>query len=169
MFQVGDAVVHAARGAGVVEDIVEREWHGGSKRYYIISLLSDPGTRLMIPAVVAEEIGLRHAVSKTRLVSVWRVFEEVPEELPVDHKKRYKVIEDRISSGEIVDVAGIVRDLAWRKQVKGNLTITGSRIFEHVIVMLASEVAAVKGISFDEAESAVRGRLSRIPEPQAAG
>ena len=168
MFQIGDAVVHTARGAGVVESIVEHEWHGSSERYYAISLLSDPGTCVMIPAVAADEIGLRHAVSETKLVSVWRVFEEVPEELPVDHKKRYKAIEDRMSSGETMDVAGIVRDLAWRRRVKGKLTITGSRIFEHVMGVLAGEIAAVKGISFDEAESAVRGRLDRLPEPPAA-
>ena len=168
MFQPGDAVVHPVRGAGVIERIVEREWHGGTRRYYTISLVGQPGTRLMIPAVLADEMGVRHVVSEAKLACVWRVFEKPPEELPEDHKERYKVIEDRLGSSEILDVAGIVRDLAWRQRVKGRLTIKCTRVYEQALGMLAGEVAAAQGISFDEAERAVRGRLSRLPEPPAA-
>jgi len=168
MFQAGDAVVHPVRGAGVIERIVERQWRGGTRRYYTISLLGQPATSLMIPAVLADEMGLRHVVSEAKLARVWRVFEKPPEELPVDHKERYKVIEDRLSSNEILDLAGIVRDLAWRQRVQGRLTIKGTRIYEQALGMLAGEVAAARGISFDEAERALRGRLSRLPEPPAA-
>ena len=168
MFKSGDAVVHPVRGAGVVERIVEREWRGSSRRYYAISLLNHPGTRVMIPASAADDVGLRPAVSEANLAGVWRVFEESPVELPIDHKERYKAIEHRLSSGSIVDVAGIVRDMAWRRRVKGQLTTKGARIYDEVMDKLVGEVAAAKKISVDEAHGIVRKRLASVPELVAA-
>jgi len=162
MFEAGDAVVHPVRGAGVVERIVEREWHGSRKLYYQIALLSDPGTRLMIPAGVADELGLRHAATKAKLERVWVVLHKSPAELPTDHRERYKILADKLSSGEILEVAETVRDLAWRQKVVGHLTIKGKRLYEQATALLAGEVAAAKGISFAEAESTIRMELGEV-------
>ena len=70
---------------------------------------------------------------------------------------------------ESADLAGTVRDLTWRQWIKGQLIIGGSRVVEQAMEMLADEVACAKRFSFDEAESCVGGRLSRLPEPPAAG
>ena len=102
MFETGDAVFHPVRGAGIVRDIQERQWRGGDDLFYTIDLLGQPGTRLMIPARTAEEIGLRHTISQAGLGRVWRVLRADPEDLPADHKARYEVLEEKLSSSAVV-------------------------------------------------------------------
>ena len=67
MFEVGDAVVHPVRGAGVVTDIEELQRDGGNKAYYKIKLLSQVRTSLMVPVKDAATRGLRHAVERSKL------------------------------------------------------------------------------------------------------
>lgn len=164
MFKVGDRVIHPVRGAGVVERIVEREWRGASRRYYSISLLSNPSTWVMIPLVKADGIGLRPAVSKSKLKRVWKVLEETPDSLPTNYKQRFRVVSNRLDTGDIMSVVSAVRDLTWREQVVGRLTIQGGRLYKQALSMLIGEVAAVKGIAFEKAESRVRNRLIELKE-----
>ena len=76
-FKTGDAVFHPVRGAGVVTDIKDRKRDGEKRRYYTIELLGHPGTRVMIPASTAKEVGLRHAMSQAKLKKVWLVLREI--------------------------------------------------------------------------------------------
>ena len=168
MFKAGDAVIHPVRGAGVIQQIVEREWRGGRRRYYAISLLSSPSTQVMIPFGRADEVGLRSAVSEAQLKRMWRVLQEAPDSLPADYRKRFKDVVSRLDSGDIImNVASTVRDMAWRQRVEGKLTIQGGRLYEQALSMLAGEVAASKGIPFAKAESTVKGYLVKLPEPAA--
>ena len=49
MFKVGDAIMHPIRGAGIIMDLMKRQWHGNDEMYYKVKLLSHPGSNLMIP------------------------------------------------------------------------------------------------------------------------
>jgi hypothetical protein len=68
-FKVGDAVVHPLRGAGVVTAVEERELRGDSDEYYSIEMMGVPTTKLIVPTDAAEEVGLRRAISRSRLRS----------------------------------------------------------------------------------------------------
>jgi len=168
MFKAGDAIIHPIRGAGVVVRIEERQWHGNSKLYYRIKLLSQQGTRVMIPIGAAETLGLRRAISRSRLNQVWRVLRADPRTLPAEHKERYKLLEDKLHTGDIFQVAEVVRDMAWRQQRKGHLTITGKRRYEEGIRILAGEIAAVQSIDLGDAEIQVRARLTESMSPTTA-
>jgi CarD family transcriptional regulator len=158
-FGIGDVVVHPLRGAGVVEQIQERQWHGRNAVYYRIALLCQPGTSVMIPASAAAEVGLRRVVSQATLKKVWHVLCDVPRKLPPDHKDRYKVLEEKLHTGNVFKVAEAVRDMAWRQKQRGRLTLKGTRIYEKAIMLLAGEAAAVDGIDLIEAEARVRTTL----------
>jgi RNA polymerase-interacting CarD/CdnL/TRCF family regulator len=158
-FKTGDAVFHPVRGAGVVTAIKDRKWDGKKRRYYTIELLGHPGTSVMVPASMAKEIGLRHAMSQAKLKKVWRVLRGVPRKLPKDHKDRYAVIEEKLHSGDTFEVAEAVRDMAWRRHEQGRLTTKGKRIYEEALMLLAGEIAAVREIEMEEAEGQVYERL----------
>ena len=162
MFQAGDAIVHPVRGAGVVERIEEREWHGSSNQYYRIKLLGQPGTSLMIPVSAAGRIGLRRAASRTRLKQVWRVLGGEPEELPAEHKVRYALLYEKLHAGDVLQVAEAVRDMAWRRKREGNLTTQGKRIYEEGMRILSGEIAASQATEIADAESEVREKLTEI-------
>jgi CarD family transcriptional regulator len=158
-FKTGDAVVHPIRGAGVVEWVEERRWRGDNDVYYKINLLGQPGTKVMIPQYAAEEIGLRPVISRAKLKDVWGVLGDDPEKLPTDHKARYKMVEEKLHTGNVFKLAEAVRDMAWRRQEKGHLTTTGKRLYDEGVKLLAGEVAAVQGVDVMDAEVQVKTRL----------
>ena len=167
-FEVGDAVVHPVRGAGVVTDIEELRRDGGSKAYYRIELLSHVRTNLMIPVKDAAARGLRRAIRQSKLNRVWRVLRESPDKLPVDHKKRQALLERRLVSGDLMQVVEAVRDLAWRQHKKNGLTAAGRRLYQKGINLLAGEVAASQGTDLTEGEAQVRNQLWEAMFPQKA-
>lgn len=160
-FKVGDAVVHPLRGAGVVTAVEERELHGDSDEYISIDMMGEPTTRLMVPTEAAEEVGLRRAISKSRLGRLWRILKDDPEGLPDDHKKRYNYLRDKLSEGDTYEVAATVRDIAWRQQEEGRLTTVDKRIYDEGLSLLAGEIAATQGIKMSAAEKEINSRLSK--------
>lgn len=162
MFEAGDAIVHPIRGAGIVVCVEEQEWHGSSNQYYRIQLLGQPGTSLMVPVSAADEIGLRHAVSESKLKTVWRVLRADPENLPADHKARYALLNEKLRAGDVLQVAEAVRDMAWRRKRKGHLTTQGKRIYGTGVRILSGEVAAAQSTDMADAEAQVSERLTEI-------
>jgi CarD family transcriptional regulator len=165
MFEVGDAIIHPVRGAGVVERVEERPWRGSSDLYYRIKLLDQPGTKLMVPTSAAETIGLRRAIPESKLSKVWQVLHADPKNLPSNHKKRYKLLDNKLHTGNVFEVAEVVRDMAWRQQQEGNLTTMGKRRYGEGMRILAGEIAAVKGIELEEAEAQIRAKIQESISP----
>jgi CarD family transcriptional regulator len=165
MFKAGDAIVHPVRGAGVVVRIEEREWRGGANLYYRIKLMGQPTSSLMVPISTAETIGLRRAVSRSKLDRVWRVLRSDPGTLPTDHKDRYQVLEDKLHAGDVLQVAEAVRDMAWRQKQEGSLTTRGKRMYEEGMMLLAGELAASQDIDLMDAEAQIRAKLGESLMP----
>jgi len=159
MFEVGDAVVHPIRGAGIVIGVEERQWHGNSALYYKIQLLNQPESSVMIPTGAAKELGLRRVISQEKLKEVWRVLSAGPKSLPDDHKKRYKLLRERLKAGDVFQIAETIRDMAWRQQRKGRLNTVGKRLYEKSIKILAGEIAALQDIDLSDADVQVRTKL----------
>ena len=168
MFEVGDAVVHPIRGAGMVTDIEELRRDDGNKAYYKIELLGHVRTNLMIPVKDAAARGLRRAIRQSKLNQVWRVLRDSPEKLPADYKKRQALLEHRLVSGDLMQVVEAVRDLAWRQHKKNGLTATGRRLYRKGINLLAGEVAAAQGTDLTDGEAQVRNQLWEAMFPQQA-
>jgi RNA polymerase-interacting CarD/CdnL/TRCF family regulator len=166
MFEVGDAVVHPIRGAGVVTDIEELRRDGADKAYYKIELLSQVRTNLMIPVKDAAARGLRRAIRQSKLNRVWRVLRDSPEKLPGDHKKRQELLERKLVSGDLMQVVKAVRDLAWRQHKENGLTATGRRLYRKGINLLAGEVAASQGTDLTDGEAQVRNQLWEVMSAQ---
>jgi CarD family transcriptional regulator len=164
-FETGDAVVHPVRGAGVVKSIEERQWRGNDESYYSIRLLYPPASKLMIPASAAKEAGLRRAASKTKLKKMWRVLRADPGRLPTDHKERYAVLEGKMYTGDVLQVAEVVRDMAWRQRQEGRLTTVGKQMYDKGVILLAGEIAVAQGIDLADAEAEVQARLRESLPP----
>ena len=164
MFKVGDAIMHPIRGAGIIVDLIKRQWHGNDKMYYKVELLSHPGTNLMIQTGAVGKLGLRHVISKSKLKKVWRVLCSDPKELPSDHKERYAALDDKMHTGDALQIAGVVRDMTGRYQEKGKLTTVGKRKYETGINILAGEIAAVQGVDVSRAEAQIREKLMETLE-----
>ncbi|MGC9400339.1 MAG: CarD family transcriptional regulator [Anaerolineae bacterium] len=159
MYQIGDAVVHPTRGAGIVVDIVERSMGNRVVPYYKIELLSKTSTRLMIPTERAGELGLRPAISEEDLTRVWRILTSKPEKLPTHSRKRYNYLKEKIEQLDISQIAEVIRDVLWMQSEEGGLKTRDRSIYQEAIKFLAGEIAAVKNISLTEAENEIKRRV----------
>ena len=168
MFKAGDAIIHPVRGAGVVICVEKRQWRGNSDLYYRINLLGQPGTKLMIPVSAAETLGLRRVIPRSKLSKVWHVLRATPKTLPDNHKKRYELLDDKLHTGDVFQVAEAVRDMTWRQQREGSLTTIGKQRYEEGIKILTGEIAAVQGVDLDDAEAQVRAKLMESLSPTTA-
>jgi len=163
-FKTGDTIVHPVRGAGVVVRLMQRLWRGNDELYYKVKLLAHPDMSLMVPTSAAETLGLRRTIPRSQIKKVWRVLHTDPQELPDKHKTRYKVLEDKLHTGDIFQVAEAVRDLEWRQLCRGKLTTKEKRLYDEGMEILAGEIAAVRGVDMLAAQTQIMEKLSECRE-----
>lgn len=161
MFEVGDAVVHPEKGAGIIQSL-RRMLAMGKKLYYKIQIVNHKTkTTLMVPVKGAEKLGLRPAIPEDDLDKVWETLSASPQALPDVHKQRYKLLNNNLSQGTILSTAEVVRDLAWRREQTGRLNVPGQRIYDKAIQLLASELAVSQEIQLESAKRQIRRELQK--------
>jgi len=118
MFRVGDRVVYPMHGAGTIEGIEQKEVLGKTHRYYVLSLpISD--MKVMIPVDNSEEVGLRDVIDTAQVDEVLKVLKEDCTPMSTNWNRRYRNNLEKIRSGDIFEVAGVVRNLTARDKEKG--------------------------------------------------
>ena len=117
MFNVGDKVVYPMHGAGVIESIEEKAILDEKQSYYIIKM---PGeVKVMVPTAKAEEIGVRNIIDKVQAQKVIEVLEHESTEMSMNWNKRYRDNMEKMKTGNIYEVADIVRNLSFKQKEKG--------------------------------------------------
>ncbi len=159
MYEIGEAVVHPYRGAGVIVDIIERTGGGETISYYKIELLSKTSTSLMLPAERAADLGLRPAMSEEQLPEIWRILKFSPGELPGNSRKRFRYLKEKIETQDPKLIAEVVRDVSWLQEEDGTLKTRDKQIYQEAMMFLAGEIAATKRIPLSQAEAEIRARL----------
>jgi CarD family transcriptional regulator len=155
----GDAVIHPVLGAGIVLGTSKRRMNKTVKQFYRIKILGNTKTTIMVPVDSAEEIGLRPAVPTPELDKVWQALGKQAVDLPDNNKIRYKVLEERLRTSEIVDKAEIVRDLEWRRMHKKQLNKPAQRIYDKAMHLLAGEIAVSQDLQLASAQEKVKNVL----------
>lgn len=135
---------------GIENDVIQ-----GFGHYYVIELAAYNRT-LMIPVDKAPKIGIRLISGPDIMSEVLVILSGVPEGLPGNYTERQLRIGERLRKGDVFEVAEVIRDLSWRSQSK-HLTTQDSGFLEQARRFLASELALVRGINFDQAMSVLNG------------
>jgi CarD family transcriptional regulator len=148
VFQVGDKVVHPAHGAGIVAGIEEKELLAEFRHYSVIHLAATE-MKLMIPIKTAEAIGLRPVAMPAQIEAIYETLWAEPHDLIDDFKQRQAILGVKLKSGNIVDVAKVVRDLHWRNE-DTPLSPTESRQLEGAKQQLASELSLAEGVNVED-------------------
>jgi CarD family transcriptional regulator len=143
MFSIGDRVVYPMHGAGTIEGIEEKEVLGKKHRYYVLRLpIGD--MKVMIPVDNTEEIGLREVISSEDVDKVLSVLKEECTEMSSNWNRRYRSNLEKIKSGDIFEVAGVVRNLSGREKEKG-LSTGERKMLDSAREILISELILAKG------------------------
>ncbi|MBO8172722.1 MAG: CarD family transcriptional regulator [Bacillaceae bacterium] len=150
MFQIGDKVVYPMHGAGVIEAIEEKEILGERKKYYIMRMPVGE-MKVMIPLSKAETSGLRSVIDEEAMKKVIELLRTEDEHITSNWNHRYRMNMNKMRTGDIFDVAYVVRSLTLRDREKG-LSTGERKMLDNAKQILISEFVLVKGIDPDQAE-----------------
>lgn len=157
MFKVGDKIVYPMHGAGVIETIEERSILDEKQSYYIIKM---PGeVKVMVPTAKAEEIGVRNIIDKETAGKVINVLEQDSTEMSMKWNKRYRDNVEKMKSGDIFEVADIVRNLSFKQKDKG-LSTTEKKMLLNAKQILVSELVLAESKDKEEVEALVENKIN---------
>ncbi|AEE96218.1 CarD family transcriptional regulator [Mahella australiensis] len=158
MLQIGDKVVYPMHGAGVVEAIEEKEILGVTQKYYILKLpVCD--VKIMIPLSSADDIGIRHIIDEDESKRVLAALSQNNQDGDnTNWNRRYRINMDKIKSGDIYEVADVVRSLMIREKQKG-LSAGERKMLNSAKQILVSELALANSTGTDEIERLIEERI----------
>jgi CarD family transcriptional regulator len=159
MFSIGDKVVYPMHGAGTIESIEEKEMFGDTAEYYIIKMpVGD--MKLMVPTETATEIGVREVSNASVAPSVFAVLEKPKAEYIYENNwsRRYKSNVDKIKTGDILEVADVVRDLSHRHMERG-LSTAEKKMLNSAKEILISELMLAQGLGHSDVESEIEEKI----------
>ena len=144
-------MVYPHHGAGQVVKKEEKEILGERREYLTIKILHNDMT-VMVPCQNAGKAGLRRVIDEETVQKVLSVLAADVSEMPKNWNRRFKHNRDKIKTGDIYELAEVVRNLAIREQDKG-LSTGEKQMYTRAKKILASELMYALDKSEDEAEA----------------
>ena len=169
MFSVGDLVVHPMHGAGVIDAIVQEKVAGSTQDYYVFKMPVG-GLLLKIPTANSQTIGVRSVIQRPEAEALIAAIPSLAVEESSNWNKRYRENLLRMKSGDLYEVARVIKGLMFRERKRG--LSNGERKMLHTArQILLSELVLAEDSGYEEVErvfadhvrehSAVSGEISR--------
>jgi len=166
LYKVGDKVVYPHHGAGTVVKREKREVLGEKREYLTIKIDHNDMT-VNVPAENAERVGLRKVIDEDAVKKVVKYLTSGGTEMPKNWNRRFKHNRDKMKTGDIFELAEVVRNLALRDGEKG-LSTGEKQMYVKAKKILASELMYAKNMSEDETFEWLEGVLTgTVVEPVA--
>ncbi len=158
MFTVGDRIAHPMHGAGIIEKIETKRINGVCRDYYVMKIpVGD--ILIMIPTDHCAEIGIRPIIDAEKAAALMEAMPGITVNMTQNWNKRYRENMVRIKSGDLLEVAHVVKGLMARESEKG--LSTGERKMLHSAKqILISELVLAQDSSYDLVEEQVDQALS---------
>ena len=157
MFNVGDKIVYPMHGAGTIDSIEEKDILGEKQSYYILKM---PGeVKVMIPTAKAEAVGVRNIIDKKSAEKVIGVLEQDETVMDKNWNKRYRDNMEKMKSGDIYEVADVVRNLSFKQKEKG-LSTGEKKMLNNAKQILVSELVLAEHATEDEVEKLVENKIN---------
>ncbi len=144
MYKIGDKVVYPHHGAGTVVKKESREVLGEKREYLTIQILHNDMT-VNVPADNAEKVGLRKVINEDTVKEVVKALTGDGTTMPKNWNRRFKHNRDKMKTGDIFELAEVVRNLALRDHDKG-LSTGEKQMFVKAKKILISELMYAKGM-----------------------
>jgi CarD family transcriptional regulator len=148
-FKVNDRVVYPHHGAAIIKKKVKRELAGETKEYFVLEMVHGDLT-LSVPVDKAEEVGMRPPISKSDVDDLFRLIAKRDVREPANWSRRFKNHQEKMKSGDVYQVAEVVRNLALREKGKG-LSTAEKSMLERARGILVSELSFALNVTEDDA------------------
>ncbi|HEX9643771.1 MAG TPA: CarD family transcriptional regulator [Acidimicrobiia bacterium] len=162
-FRVGDKVVYPHHGAATIIKKERIEFGGEKHDYFVLEVATDQLT-VRVPTNKALDLGVRPVISKNVARKVFATFKDAPQEAGANWSRWYKLLTEKINSGDIFQVAEVVRDLTYAQQVKG-ISPALKRMLAKARLIIVSELRFALALDEEEAVRRLDRALPRVEEP----
>ena len=162
-FKVGDKVVYPHHGAATIIKKERIEFGGEKTDYFVLEVATDQLT-VRVPTLKAVELGVRPVISKTVARKVFATFKEDPQEAGSNWSRWYKLLTEKINSGDIFQVAEVVRDLTYAQQIKG-ISPALKRMLAKARLIIISELRFALVLDEEEAIKKLDRALPKVEQP----
>ncbi len=143
MYNVGDCVVYPMHGAGIIEGIEIKEVLGKTQSYYVMRIpIND--MKVMVPQENAGDVGIRDIIDASVAKEVLKSFRTAEIEVIQNWSKRFRDNMERIKSGDIFEVAAVVKSLMLREKQKGLSTGEHKMLSNAKQIMISEIIVAMK-------------------------
>ena len=149
-FDVGDKVVYPHHGAAIIEQRETISFMGEPREYFILKVAYGDLT-VKVPVATAEEVGLREVINDEEVEEVFAVLRKKEARMPTNWSRRFKHHVETLKSGDIYQVAEVVRNLSIRDKDKG-LSAGEKRMLVKARQILVSELTFAINVNEEEAE-----------------
>ncbi len=162
MFDIGDKIVYPMHGAGVIENIETKEILGEKKKYFIMKMPIGE-MKVMVPVDNVEEVGIRDVIDSDMIPKVIDKLSDGQSKMPQNWNRRYRQNNDRIKTGDILEIAAVVRNLMLLDMEKG-LSTGEKKMLGSATQMLYSEMVLATDKPLEEVEELVREAVKKGEE-----
>lgn len=165
-FHIGDKVVYPNHGVGVIEQISSRSIGTTIERFYLLHIKAS-SLKVMVPCQNAGSVGLRRVVRNGEIQKVLDLLSGDENGSNGDWKDRFKENSDRMRTGSLLEVAGVLKSLIALHQAKP-LSFREKKMLERARYLLVSELALARNCEESKVEEILATALAkcklRFPE-----
>lgn len=153
MFKIGDKIVYPMHGAGTIDSIEKKEFLGEVKDYFILKMpIGDMD--ISIPTSKINEMNIRDVITKEEGDEVLKILDDEPSDMSDNWTVRYRQNQEILKTGDIFEIAKMVRNLAILDNDKG-LSTTEKKLLNRSRRILASELVMAGSLEKEEAEAMI--------------
>lgn len=168
-FQVGDKVVYPNHGVGIIEQISSRTLGSTVEKFYLLRIKAS-SLKVMVPFHNVESVGLRRVIRNGEVQRILDFLTDGKCENHTDWKYRFKENSDKMRTGSLLEVAGVLKSLLLLNQTKP-LSFREKKMLERARYLLVSELAMAKNCDENQIEQILTKALQkcrlRFPEASA--
>ncbi|MDE0188649.1 MAG: hypothetical protein OXN80_06090 [bacterium] len=155
-YKKGDYVVHIQHGVAHISDIQTKSDFGETQEYFILNF---PTEEMVISVPTNKTLyTIRPLINKTEAARVVQKLKEDPQESGANWSRWYKVLQEKMYSGDIFQVAEVVRDLNYSNQTKG-ISPALKKMLNRARDALITEVRFSLGLDATAAENKINRAL----------
>ena len=158
-FHIGDKVVYPNHGVGIIEQIASRSIGPNVERFYMLHIKAS-SLKVMVPCNNAGSVGMRRVVRNGEIQKVLDLLSIGDNAGNADWKDRFKENSDRMRTGSLLEVAGVLKSLIALHQAKP-LSFREKKMLDRTRTMLISEVSLARNIGEAEAIALLEKSLQK--------
>ncbi len=156
-------MVYPHHGAATIIKKERIEFAGEKRDYFVLEVATDQLT-VRVPAENALDRGVRPVISQNKAKQVFATFKQEPQEAGANWSRWYKLLTEKINSGDIFQVAEVVRDLTYAQQVKG-ISPALKRMLAKARVIIISELQFSLNLSEEDSIKKLDRALPKVEVP----